>query len=61
MTEDESSRTGPRGGPARGKPAAAGSREERLAAALRANLQRRKAQGRARAASDDSNDTDEET
>lgn len=45
-------------GPAR--QAKAGGRDERLAAALRANLARRKAQGRARAASDAPDDTKEQ-
>lgn len=47
MTQND---PGPKAPPARRKPAPEASREERLAAALRANLQRRKAQTRARAA-----------
>ncbi|PYF10376.1 hypothetical protein C8J30_105186 [Rhodobacter viridis] len=39
------------------KTAPEATREERLAAALRANLTRRKAQARARSAEGDSNDT----
>ena len=37
------------------------TREERLRAALRANLQRRKAQARARAAQDDTGQQDSDT
>ncbi|QDL91822.1 hypothetical protein FDP22_08570 [Paroceanicella profunda] len=60
MSEDGNSKAGAGAGGKRAREGGAASREERLAAALRANLQRRKAQGRARAASDDS-EADEET
>ena len=47
--------------PSEPRRAKAGSgRDERLAAALRANLARRKAQGRARAATDAADETQEE-
>jgi len=46
----------PKPGAGRSKAPSEAAREERLAAALRANLQRRKAQARARAAEEDTGD-----